>query len=89
MFLDPRVPAGGSAEIEFYDKVPVVVSDPTLVKRMLPAVERVVGRANVQLAPPVMAADDFALFAQRAPAFFFLGHPDLVWVKVDHFSIKA
>jgi amidohydrolase len=63
--------AGGSAEVEFYDKVPLVVSDPTLVKRMLPALERVVGSANVQEAPPVMAADDFAFFAQRAPAFFF------------------
>jgi hypothetical protein len=21
--------------------------------------------------------------------FVFMGHPDLVWVKVDHFSIKA
>jgi len=63
--------AGGSAEVEFYDKVPVTVSDPTLVKRMLPALERVVGSANVKESPPVMAADDFALFAQRAPAFFF------------------
>jgi amidohydrolase len=63
--------AGGSAEVEFYGKVPVVVSDPALVKRMLPALERVVGSANVQEAPPVMAADDFAFFAQRAPAFFF------------------
>jgi len=63
--------AGGSVEVEFYHKVPVVVSDPTLVKRMLPALERVVGSTNVQESPPVMAADDFAFFAQRAPAFFF------------------
>lgn len=36
---------------------------------MLPAVERAVGPANVK--PPAMAADDFAYFAQVAPAFFF------------------
>jgi amidohydrolase len=64
--------AGGSAEIEFYGKVPVLMSDPALVKRMLPALERVAGRANVQPSPPIMAADDFAFFAQRAPAFFFM-----------------
>jgi metal-dependent amidase/aminoacylase/carboxypeptidase family protein len=41
------------------------------VKRMLSAIERVVGPANVKQAPPAMAADDFAYFAQVAPAFFF------------------
>jgi amidohydrolase len=38
---------------------------------MLPAVERAVGAVNVSLSPPAMAADDFAYFAQVAPAFFF------------------
>lgn len=63
--------AGGSVEVEFYDYVPVLVSDPALVKRMLPALQRVVSVANVQESPPLMAADDFAYFAQLAPAFFF------------------
>jgi amidohydrolase len=64
--------AGGSAEVRFYDRVPVSVSDPALVKRMLPAIERAVGKSNVTLSPPVMAADDFAYFGQTAPAFFFM-----------------
>jgi amidohydrolase len=38
---------------------------------MLPAVERAVGPANVNLSRPATAADDFAYFAQVAPAFFF------------------
>jgi amidohydrolase len=63
---------GGSAEVRFFDHVPVSVSDPALVKRMLPAVERAAGAANVKQAPPLMAADDFAYFSQAAPAFFFL-----------------
>jgi metal-dependent amidase/aminoacylase/carboxypeptidase family protein len=54
--------AGGSADIKFYDRVPVLVSDPALAKRMLPALERAVGPSNVTLSPPVMAADDFAYF---------------------------
>ncbi len=64
--------AGGTAEVEFYGHVPVLMSDPALVKRMVPALERVAGVANVQESPPVMAADDFAYFAQLAPAFFFM-----------------
>jgi amidohydrolase len=63
--------SGGSAEVEFDRHVPVLMSDPALVKRMLPAVERAVGAANASLSPPAMAADDFAYFAQVAPAFFF------------------
>lgn len=35
--------AGGSAQVEFVDHVPAVVSDPALVKRMLPTLERVAG----------------------------------------------
>lgn len=64
--------AGGSSEVEFSYYAPVLINDPALVKRMLPTVERVVGMANVQQAPPLMASDDFAYFAQLAPAFFFL-----------------
>ena len=48
------------------------MSDPALVKRMLPALERAIGPANVNPTPPAMAADDFAYFARVAPAFFFM-----------------
>jgi amidohydrolase len=63
--------AGGSARIDFDHYGPVTISDPALVKRMLPAVERAVGLANVHEAGPVMASDDFAYFSQVAPTFFF------------------
>jgi amidohydrolase len=62
---------GGTAELKFYDHLPTGVNNQALVKRMQPTVERVVGRSNVDVTGPVMAADDFALFAQVAPAFFF------------------
>jgi metal-dependent amidase/aminoacylase/carboxypeptidase family protein len=64
--------AGGSAQVEFIDPLPPVISDPALVKRMLPALERVVGPDNVALWPAAMAADDFAYFSQVVPGFFFL-----------------
>jgi amidohydrolase len=63
--------AGGGAEVEFVDHVPAVISDPALVKRMLPALERVAGPVNVTMWPPAMAADDFAYFSQAVPGFFF------------------
>jgi amidohydrolase len=63
--------AGGSAEVEFVDHLPAVISDPAVVKRVLPALERVAGPRNVTLWPAAMAADDFAYFAQVAPGFFF------------------
>jgi len=62
---------GGSAETKFYDRCPVLVNNPALTKRSLPALERAAGAANVTLAPPVMAADDFAEFGRVAPEFFF------------------
>jgi amidohydrolase len=64
--------AGGSVELHFYDRVPVLMSDPALVQRMLPALERTVGSSNVTLSSPIMAADDFAYFGQIVPAFFFM-----------------
>jgi amidohydrolase len=63
--------AGGSAQVEFPDHLPAVVSDPALVKRMLPALERVAGPSKVKPWQPVMAADDFAYFTQLVPGFFF------------------
>jgi metal-dependent amidase/aminoacylase/carboxypeptidase family protein len=63
--------SGGSAEVEFDRHVPVLMSEPALVKRMLPAVECALGAANASPSPPAMAADDFAYFAQVAPVFFF------------------
>jgi amidohydrolase len=62
---------GGSATLHFYDRLPVLMSDPALVQRMLQALKRAVGISNVLLSPPAMAADDFAYFGQVAPAFFF------------------
>jgi amidohydrolase len=63
--------AGGSAEVEFRDRLPAVMSAPVLVDRMLPALDQIAGPGNVKAWPPVMAADDFAYFTRMAPGFFF------------------
>ena len=63
--------AGGSYELEYRRRVPVNVSDPELVRKVLPAIERAVGKENVTVVRPWMAGDDFAYFAAEASAFFF------------------
>jgi amidohydrolase len=63
--------AGGSYELEYTRQVPVIMSSPELVSAVLPAIERIVGKENVTIVQPWMAADDFAYFAAEAPAFFF------------------
>lgn len=53
---------------------PVTVNDPELTARMLPTLGRVVGEQNVVEMDRVMGAEDFSLYAQRAPGlFFFVG----------------
>lgn len=64
--------AGGTVQLDFDHYGPVLVSDPALVKRMLPSLERAAGAANVHEAPPFMASDDFAYFAHEVPGFFFM-----------------
>lgn len=41
---------------------------------MVPALERALGKERVMLVPPIMAADDFAVFAKEVPGMFvFMG----------------
>lgn len=50
---------------------PVTVNDPALTARMLPSLQRVAGADNVLEIPLTMGAEDFALYAQQVPGFFF------------------
>jgi amidohydrolase len=63
--------AGGSYKLEYSRGYPSSVNNTALVERTLPAIERSVGKENVQRGAPSMAADDFAYFAEEVPAFFF------------------
>lgn len=63
--------AGGSFELDYRRQTPPNVSDPALVRALLPAMERVVGRENVQVMQPSMSADDFARFAAEVPGIYF------------------
>jgi metal-dependent amidase/aminoacylase/carboxypeptidase family protein len=61
-----------SAEVEWLPNgYPVTANDPALAERMTPSLARVVGAERLRVAPPLMATEGFAFFAQQAPALFF------------------
>ena len=66
--------AGAEAEVEIGDGNPVVVNDPALTRRMTPVLARCAGAGGFVETPPLMTAEDFALYAEQVPGmFFFLG----------------
>ena len=52
------------------DALPVTVNDPELTQRMLPTIERVVGRENMVEEVPRTGAEDFFFFALEVPGFY-------------------
>jgi amidohydrolase len=53
------------------DGNPTLVNDPALTERMLPSLERVVGKKNVREISLQTTAEDFSFYGRRAPALFF------------------
>lgn len=62
---------GGSYEMQYKNNAPATVNDPTLTRRMIPTLARVLGEANVQVVDPTMGGEDFAYFANQIPGFYF------------------
>jgi amidohydrolase len=64
--------SGATAEFEL-DKYsnPVVDNNPELTEKVLPSLERIVGKQNVKRVPLVTGSEDFAYFAQKVPSFFY------------------
>ncbi len=62
---------GATAEVRIDRKTPVTYNDPQLVEKMLPSLEKAVGKGNVIDAEWVTGAEDFAFYGQKAPSFFF------------------
>jgi len=65
---------GATAEVEITKFTPVTWNDPDLAAAMKPVLESALGKENVIDDKPVMGAEDFAFFGQKAPGlYFFLG----------------
>ena len=60
--------AGASAKVEIGERNPITRNDPALVERMRPTLARV---AKLVPALPRTGAEDFAYFANEAPAMYF------------------
>jgi amidohydrolase len=66
--------SGATAHVHIERGYPVTRNDPALVAASLPSLERVVGTERLFEAPLLMGAEDFSLFANEVPGFyFFLG----------------
>jgi amidohydrolase len=67
--------AGAEAIVTIDIGNPVTYNNPELTKKMVPTLEAVAGgEDNVQLMPPATGAEDFSLYQQKIPGFFyFLG----------------
>ncbi len=63
--------AGATAEVTIGIGDPVTYNDPALTARMVPALERVAGKDKVSTNPPKTGAEDFSLFAEKIPGFYF------------------
>ncbi len=50
---------------------PVTVNDPALTAKLLPSLERAVGKENVVEVGLNMGAEDFSFYAREVPGFFF------------------
>lgn len=66
---------GASYTLEFDGmNYPVTINDPALTAESLPAMERVIGKANLLLRKPITGAEDFSFYQRHIPGFFwFLG----------------
>ncbi len=55
-----------------YDRgTPATINDRELTAMMVPTIERVLGSENVVELPPVMGGEDFAIFINEVPGFFY------------------
>ena len=75
------VPAERAPIIEISpDHVPATMNDPELTRRVAGALERTLGKENVLAGEPVMASEDFSLYALEEPkppiSMFWLGAVD-------------
>ena len=62
---------GGSYELEYDRGAPATINDPELAAQTVPTLEGVLGAGHVHELEPIMAAEDFAYFANIVPGFYF------------------
>lgn len=75
---------GGEAIVDIQDGAPITYNDPALTAQMIPTLNSVLGKENVELVNAVTGAEDFSYFQQQIPGFyFFLGGTPLDMKESD------
>jgi metal-dependent amidase/aminoacylase/carboxypeptidase family protein len=65
---------GGSASIEWQNNTIVTYNNPELTMQMLPSLEMIAGKENVNTMKASTGGEDFSYFQEKVPGFyFFLG----------------
>lgn len=62
---------GATAEVSIETKTLVTYNPPDLVQKVLPSLEKAVGKENVVETEWTTGAEDFSFYGTKAPAFFF------------------
>lgn len=63
--------ANATVQIPYSIHYPVTINSETLTAEMLPTLKRTVGEENVKLIKAVTGAEDFSMYANIVPGFFF------------------
>jgi len=63
--------AHATYELDFETGHPMTVNNAELTARLVPTLERVLGKDQVRQAPPITGAEDFSYFSQVVPGFYF------------------
>lgn len=63
---------GATAEVTIDTKTLVTYNTPSLVEKMLPSLQRAIGKDNVKQSEWVTGAEDFSYFGEKAPSFYFV-----------------
>ena len=62
---------GGQATIEFQNNTSITYNDPDLVDAMLPTLQRIAGKDNVNVMKATTGGEDFSFYQEVVPGFFF------------------
>lgn len=64
--------AGATGEVLRYDRgAPATVNNDALTRRVVPSLEKAVGKAHVAKLAPAMPSEDFSYFANDVPGFYY------------------
>ena len=62
---------GATVEVTIDTKTLVTYNTPDLVKKMLPSLQKAIGKENVIEGEWTTGAEDFSYYGEKAPSFFF------------------